>query len=106
MLADVLDSLGTTVYVLVHRAPGGFDGKGRALPEVDTPGSTTGMMQPLSGERIERLKEGLHAVELRGYWSADQLVVADHENGTIGDHITTPDSNQWEVVKMEDWSAN
>lgn len=104
-VSDAIANLGATTYTLIHRANNGFDSNGRAIAPTESTSSTTGMMQPLGGREIDRLAEGLHAKELRAYWSTDRLVVADSDAQTDGDHINDGTGTLWEVVRVEDWTA-
>lgn len=105
MLSSAIDSLGTSAFTVTHRANAGTDGHGRALAPVLTTVSIAGMLQPLSGREIARLPEGLHAKELRAFWTTDALSVPDSDAGKLGDHLADAFGVLWEVVKAEEWVA-
>lgn len=64
--------------------------------------STTGSLQPLSGDQMDRLPEGLRAHEVRAFYSKDKLRVVSPDGGA--DQVVV-DGLPWEVQKVEDWSS-
>lgn len=101
VLSETIERLGTS-YAVTHRAKSTVRG-GRELKGAETTEYVTAMVQPLKGDEIERLPEGMRGKDLRVVYSSSEL--RTQGSTWLSDLISIGDQT-YEVSSLEDWSTH
>jgi len=101
MFAGVIAYFNVTGGVTIRRGVAGSSVKGRYSPGAtsDTAG-VTASVQPISGDELERLPEGIRSRRPAKIYTETELKQKDTTAGTPPDLIIW-DSETWEVVSVE-----
>lgn len=100
-LEDVVESMATGTYTVTRRDLGTY-AMGRAAAATPSTFSTKLVVQPVDGNTLMRLPEGMRAEEIRAVWSPVELRTQSAAGQP--DSISI-DGDDWEVQSLNGWSA-
>jgi hypothetical protein len=82
-----------------------YTAKGRAVDDPGTPLTIKMWEQPMSGDDLRRLPEGLRTEEVLKFYSLAELLDAEVSSNQPPDEIEI-NGTRWEVLKVWDWERD
>lgn len=98
--ADAIEDFSNT-YTVTRRAAGTWV-KGKHLPGSPSTFEIRASVQPMSGEELLRLPEGMQTSEVRRLFTATKLVA--RAGNAVPDEVAI-DDDRWEVQLVESWHS-
>jgi len=99
-LAHVVSRFGSTYTVTRTSAATSYSDGKRATPSTSTL-SVTGVVQPVPGQELNRLPEGLRDRDVRVFWTT----VALQGGSAVEPDRVAIGSDTWQVEECRDWTG-
>ena len=96
---------GAVSIKVIRMSAGGYDANGRAVAPTETSLTIEMWNQPVSGDDLQRLPEGLRTQEVIKLYALAELRAGDRSTGRQPDELLI-DGLRWQVEQVWNWSED